>query len=228
METGVHELTAAYALDALEPAERREYEAHLAGCPPCQDELASFGEVTGALALAASGPAPRPELRDRVLAAARAEPQVVVSFEPPRRRFAPALGAVAAVAAVVALGLGLWASRLSGDLDEARSALDVLADPDARTVALQTGAGRLVVDPDGRAVLVLGGLQQAPSGKTYEVWVVEDGTPAPAGLFSNTSKGEPVGVDGTVDEGDVVAVTIEDAGGAAAPSTEPIVASEPV
>jgi anti-sigma factor RsiW len=228
METGIHELTAAYALDALEPDERSEYEAHLVACPPCQDELASFGEVTGALAVAASGPAPRPELRERVLAAARAEPQVVIPFEPRRRRATPVLVGVAAVAAVVALGLGLWATMLSSDLDEARSALDVLADPDARTVSLQTGSGRLVVDPGGQAVLVLGGLDEAPTGKTYEVWVVEEGTAAPAGLFSTTSEGEPIDVEGTVDEGDVVAVTIENTGGVGAPTTQPIVASEPV
>jgi anti-sigma factor RsiW len=228
MEAGIHELTAAYALDALDPDERRAYEAHLAGCPPCQDELASFAEVTGALAVAASGPAPRAELRERVLAAARAEPQVVVPFERKRRRTAPVLAGLAAVAAVVALALGLWATLLSSDLDEARSALDVLADPDARTVPLQTGSGRLVVDPRGRAVLVLGGLEKAPSGKTYEVWVIEDGSASPAGLFSAPKKGDPVDVEGTVDVGDVVAVTLEKAGGVPKPSTAPIVASEPV
>jgi anti-sigma factor RsiW len=228
METGIHELTAAYALDALEPGERREYEAHLAACPPCQDELASFGEVTGALAVAASGPVPRPELRERILSAARAEPQVVVPLERPRRRVAPVLAGVAAIAAVVALGFGLWAALLSNDLDQARSALDILADPDARTVPLQSGSGRLVVDPDGQAVLVLGGLEQAPSGKTYEVWVVQDGNAAPAGLFSQTSSSDPVQVQGTVDDGDVVAVTIEAAGGASEPNLPPIAASEPV
>ena len=29
----IHELTAAYALDALDEREEREYEAHLARCP---------------------------------------------------------------------------------------------------------------------------------------------------------------------------------------------------
>jgi hypothetical protein len=171
---------------------------------------------------------PRPELRERILSAAREEPQVVVPFERPRRRVAPVLAGVAAIAAVVALGFGLWAALLSNDLDQARSALDILADPDARPVSLQSGSGRLVVDPDGQAVLVLGGLEQAPSGKTYEVWVVRDGNAAAAGLFSDTSEDDPVGVQGTVQEGDVVAVTIENAGGATEPNLPPIVASEPV
>ncbi len=235
METGIHELTAAYALDALEPDDRSEYEAHLRDCEACREELASLASVTEALAVAASGPVPKPDLRDRVLTAARAEPQVAVPFEPRARRAVPVLAAVAAAAAVVALALGLWAARVSGDLDEARSALDgqrraaaVLADPDARTVALSSGNGRLVVDPDGRAVLVLGGLGPAPAGKTYEIWVVQGDAPVPAGLFQGREDAELVGVEESVEEGDVVAVTIEEAGGVEAPTTDPVVASEPV
>jgi anti-sigma-K factor RskA len=235
METGIHELTAAYALDALDSDERREYEAHLHDCESCQEELASFAVVTEALAVAASGPAPKPELRERVLAAAREEPQVVVPFAPPRtrRRALPAVAAVAALAAVVAVAVGVWAVQLSGDLDDTRTALErqreaaaIVADPDARTISLAAGQGRLVVGPDGRAVLVLAGLDPAPAGKTYEMWVVEGEVPAPAGLFSG--EGHTELVDGTVEEGDVVAVTLEDAGGASTPSPPLLVASEPV
>ena len=60
MEISLHELTAGYALDALDPAEREAFEAHLEGCEQCQEELASFWEVTGGLAAAADGPAPEP------------------------------------------------------------------------------------------------------------------------------------------------------------------------
>ena len=107
METGIHELTAGYALDALDPDERREYEAHLADCQHCREELASLAQTTEALAIAASGPAPPPGLRDRILEGARAEAQVVVPFEPRWRRTVPVLAAAAAMAAVVALAVGL-------------------------------------------------------------------------------------------------------------------------
>ena len=175
MEAGIHELTAGYALDALDAEERSAYEAHLPGCEHCQQELASFWQTTEALAVAASGPAPSAALRERILADVRAEPpQNVVPFESRRRRTLPVLGAVAAVAAVVALALGLWGSSLSGDLDETRAALAreraasaIVADPGARTVDLETGNGRLVVDANGRAALVLTDLGPAPSGQTY-------------------------------------------------------------
>lgn len=235
METGIHELTAGYALDALDSDERRAYDAHLPGCERCQTELASFWETTEALAVAASGLAPSPGLRDRILADARAEPQVVVPFEPRRRRrLVPALAAAAAVAAVLALAVGLWASDVSNQLDESRIALEreraaaeILIDPAARSVSLQAGEGKLVVDPQGQAVLALHGLDPAPSGKTYEVWIVEGGTPTRAGLFPGRDGADVVIVDGKVDAGNVVAVTVERAGGVDAPSTEPIVASNP-
>lgn len=234
MEAGIHELTVGYALDALDPEERRAYEAHLAECEACRAELSSFWRTTEALAVASTGPVPSPGLRDRILADARAEPQVVVPFEARRRRLAPALGAAAAIAALVALAVGVWALQLSSDLDETREALEraraaaaVLADPDARTVSLSAGEGRLVVADDGRAALVLDGLDEAPTGKTYALWIVEDGTPEAAGLFPGSDDTDLVALDGTVDEGDIVAVTLED-GPVDAPQSEPIVASEPV
>jgi anti-sigma-K factor RskA len=237
METGIHELTAGYALDALDPEERSAYEAHLRDCEHCREELSSFWETTEALAIAASGPEPSAALRDRILADVRAEPlQNVITLEPRRSRLAPVLGTVAAVAAVVALAVGLWASDLSSQLDDSRAALEreraaaaVLADPDARSVALAEGDGRLVVTSDGEAVLVLDGLDPAPAGKTYQVWIVGHGDdPVSAGLFPGRDGIEIVGVDGTVEPTQIVAVTIEDAGGADAPTSEPVVGTMPV
>ena len=236
METGIHELTASYALDALEPDERRAYEAHLAGCEQCSQELASFWETTEALAVAAAGPVPSPALRERILSDVRAEPpQNVVSLESRRRRVAPALAAVAAVAAVVALGIGLWASNLAGELDETRSALEreraaaaIVADSDSRTVDLAAGTGRLVVAEDGRAALVLSGLGPAPSGQTYQAWIIEGDNPIPAGIFPGEEGIDVVLVDGDVAPGEIVAVTVEQAGGAETPSLPPLVASDPI
>ena len=236
METGIHELTAAYALDALDPEERRAYEEHLPGCEDCRRELASFLETTEALAVAASGPAPSPGLRDRILADVGAEPaQNVVPLESRRRRTAPALAAIAAVAAVVAIGIGLWASSLSGELDETRTALEreriaaaIVADPGSRIVDLASGNGRLIVDQDGRAALVLTNLGPAPSGRTYQAWIIEGENPIPAGIFPGEDGLDVVLVDGDVADGEVVAVTIEPAGGVDAPTQPPVLASNPV
>ena len=164
--------------------------------------------MTEAFAIAASGPAPSSALRERILAQSRAEPQLVVPLDAARsRRTVPVLAAVAAVAAVVALAVGLWATSLSSDLDEARAALEreqaaaaVLADPDARTVALQEGAGRLVVGSDGRAVLVLDGLDPPLGEDLRDVDRAPASIPALPGLFPGRDGIDIVALDGIVDE----------------------------
>jgi anti-sigma-K factor RskA len=239
METGIHELTAGYALDSLEDDERRAYEEHLDDCPRCQEELASFWEVTGALALAATGPEPPPELRGRILESVRAEGkeelQNVVPLRP-RRRFGPPqiLGAVAAIAAVALIAVGWWAISLHSRLADTRSALSdqrtvglVLADSAAHRAPLAAGTGSLVSGTGG-SVLVVDGLSPAPSGKTYQVWVVRKGTPPiSSGLFAGGGH-SVVLVEHPVTTGDVVAVTLEHAGGAKAPTSAPVAASHPL
>jgi len=235
MEPGIHELTAGYALDALDADERRSYEEHLEGCERCREELTRFWDVSASLALASAGPQPRPELRDRIVAAARAEPTNVVPLRPaPRFRHTRVVAAVAAVAAVVAIALGAWAISLHGRLGDAndrlaaeRDALAIVSDPSARTVAFAKGDGRLVVAPDGGAAMVVDDVARAPDGKTYEIWVINGTQPTRAGTFEGGGR-TVVPVQGTVGKDAVVAVTLERSGGVDAPTSPPLMASEPV
>jgi anti-sigma factor RsiW len=222
MEADLHDLTAAYALDALDPEEAREYEAHLARCERCRDELASLSEAAGALAYAAEAPVPPAELRARILQQAQRERPNVVPLPP--RRLAP-LGAAAAVAACVAVALGVWAASLSNKLDRRDAELRaqervaaILAAPSSRTIAF--GRGALVVGRNGEAALVVHNLKDPPSGKTYEAWISAGGAPRPAGTFDG---GEIVSVplDGAVEPGASVLVTVERDGGVDAPTQKP-------
>lgn len=236
MDAETHELIAGYALDALDPGDRARAKELFATSEEAREELRALTEVAAAMATATTGPAPRPELRERILASARAEPQNVVSLDAHRRsRATPVLGAVAAVAAVAAIATGIWGAATSSDLDETRAALErerqvaaVLSDPAARTVALEAGDGRLVVGGDGRAVLVVNALESAPKGKTYEVWVAAEGAPVRAGLFDGASARDVVPVEEPVSDGARVLVTLERAGGVDAPTSSPIVASQAV
>jgi anti-sigma factor RsiW len=214
----VHELTAGYALDAGGPAERATFEEHLSSCERCRAELQGFWQVSGALAHAAGGPTPPASLRDRILEQARSERSNVVPLRP-RRLLVPALSSAAAVAAVAAIGLGLWAASLSGDLDGARGELAVLEDPTARTFSTEGGKADLVVTQRGDAALVVRALPTAPEGKDYEIWVFEDGVPKRAGLFEQPGVAlltRPVAA------GQMVAVTLEPDGGLDAPSGAPL------
>jgi anti-sigma factor RsiW len=215
----LHELTAGYALDALDADECARYEAHLASCERCREDLQGFWHVSGALAHAAGGPMPPASLRSRILEQARSErSNVVVPLRRPR--FAvPALASVAAVAAVAAIGLGLWATSLSRDLDGVEGELAVLGDPNARTYRSENGKADLVVTPSGDAALVVRTLAAAPEGKDYEIWIFEDGVPRRAGLFERPGVAL---LTRRVAPGQMVAVTLEVDGGVDAPTGAPV------
>jgi anti-sigma-K factor RskA len=213
----IHDLSAAYALDALDDDERRSFEDHLAGCERCREEVASFSSTAEVLAYAAGvGSPPSPTLRDRILVAAHAERPNVVPLRP---RWVYPVAGVAAVAACVAIGLGIWNVSLNDRLSKAQA---------LQSVPVSGAPGSLVVGSNGSAALVLVRLDRAPAGKTYEAWVIRGKrAPVPSGLFRGGGT-TFVPIHGKVRKGSVVAVTVEPAGGSDAPTTKPFVVSQPV
>lgn len=198
----VHDLTAAYALDALAPDEANAYEEHLGQCEQCRADLAELNVAAAALAFGAVSPAPPPRLRETILQAAAAERSNVVPLR--RRSWAPrALVLVAAAAAFVAVGFTVAALR-----------------PGGTTVVTAT----VVLAADRTATLQVSGLAQAPTQKTYEAWIIPVGsTPRPAGLLAGGASGSRLELRGKVPPHAVVAVTIEPAGGDSVPTTAPLV-----
>jgi anti-sigma-K factor RskA len=229
----IHELSAAYALDALEGLELEAFEEHLAHCAECRENVTTFQRVATELAYDVEAPAPPPALRDRILDQAASERPKVVAL--PRRRWALPVAATAAVAAgIAALALAFWAADLSQQLDEvqaeqhrANEALIALTDPSASLFALDGANGVLVVnDESGEGKLVISGLESAPTDKTYEAWVIKDETAVAAGLFSGGDDQTVVPLNVAVPEGAIVAVTVEQAGGVEQPTQQPFITSE--
>jgi anti-sigma-K factor RskA len=212
---GIHELSAAYALDALDSDDRSRFEQHLAQCGGCQDDVASFQAAAAALAYDVDAPAPPDALRERILERARSErPSNVVQFRP-RRWALPVATGVAAVAACAALAFGLWAASLSNELGDRPEAVEL------------TGAeGSLLIEPSGEATLIVDGLGPAPAGKTFEIWVIDEDRPLPAGLFPGAPGRSVIPLTRSVPEGAVVAVTLERAGGVQKPTGEPLFSAE--
>jgi anti-sigma-K factor RskA len=214
----LHDLTAPYALDALEPNEARAYEDHLSGCERCREELGWLQQTATVLAHAAEPVTPPDALRGRILAAARAERPNVVPLRPGHWASRP-LAAVAAIAACAAVGLGIWNISLHHDLGQERAAL--------RGVQI-TGATGSVVVSGSNAALVLADLSPAPVGKTYEAWVIAGGKAYPAGLFGGGQHTIVFKLTRALPAGAVVAVTLEPAGGTQQPTAKPLITSQPV
>ena len=122
----LHILNGAYALDALEGAERDRFEHHLHRCQPCAHEVGGLRETATRLAMAVAV-VPPPALRGRVLAAlARTRQAPPVIDSQPRTAHRPArvprlAAAAAAVGIAAAAVLGLAQVRTQDRLDHARA-----------------------------------------------------------------------------------------------------------
>ncbi len=220
MADDLHELSALYALDALDGDDRARFEEHLDGCARCREELGGLRGAAGALAFAVEGPAPPAELRARVLTVARAESQNVVPLRP-RRSVAVSIAAALAVAATAAaVAFGLWAASLHHSLAGERSALRILGNAQARHIPLAGGHGALVVTPSGDAALAAV-LPPLPDGKVYEAWVIDSSGVRRAGTFT----GDRTTLTTRVPNGATVAVTVERAGGVDAPTSHPLLSA---
>jgi anti-sigma-K factor RskA len=216
MADDLHTLSAPYALDALTREDRERFEDHLESCEQCRAELAGLNDAAASLAFAVEGPAPPPELRGRILVAARREPSNVVPLRPRRSIFASAAAVFAVAATAAAVGLGIWAASLHHSLANERAATSILGDPSSRHVPVSGAKGELVVAPSGEAVLALR-LPTLPKGKTYEAWVADPNVRR-AGQFDGSTTKLPV----RVARGARVMVTIERAGGVDAPTSQPL------
>ena len=92
----IHGAVGAYVVNALDPEELEEFEAHLAVCPTCSREVVEFGETAAELSLLASAPPPA-ALRGSILSAVSevrplppeslppASPAVIAPVEPTAR-----------------------------------------------------------------------------------------------------------------------------------------------
>jgi anti-sigma-K factor RskA len=199
----VHDLTAAYALDALDGDEAEAYERHLGQCEDCRVQLAELNETSAALAFGPVAPAPPARLRAAILETAAAERSNVLPLLQ-RRWVARGLGVAAAAAACIVVGFAVSLTRTS-HTDYVSMAL------------IRDASGSVTVQFSGPA---------APDGKTYEAWVIPKGkAPIPVGLFSGGGSAT-VHLRGTVPQNATVAVTIERASGARAPTTAPIVSAQ--
>ncbi|HEX2370170.1 MAG TPA: anti-sigma factor [Acidimicrobiia bacterium] len=106
----------------------------------------------------------------------------------------------------------------------------VLASNDGSVVSL-TGPGdgtmRFAYSPTtGQGVLIGDGLAAVDEAQTYQAWLIDDGVPQPAGLFSPTDGEVTFAVDGDPGTAEAVAVTLEPAGGSPQPTTDILYLSE--
>lgn len=243
----MRDLLAAYALDAVDEAEREVVEDHLRECPRCRSELVAHRETAALMARAGgeapvgvweriaeslSGPKVPPPLSVRVGAR---RPGSLLSRWPRTASVVSALvgAAAAAVIGVMAVNLADQSHRLDrlnaslADQSLLRQATAAALDPRAARVALTSRSGRTeavaAVLPDGTGFLVAAGLPSLPASRTYELWSIVDGQPVADGLL-----GAVPGVTHfpAPARTSALAITDEPAGGSRRPTGTPVASGE--
>ncbi len=237
-----HEAAMDYSLDVLDPQAHREFEAHLATCPACQELVADVREGASVLSqeFVAQPPA---ALRESVLAEIARTPQdrapahaVDAPVDLAQRRQArdarqtrvPRWAVGLAAAAAVAVG-AVAVSQVLPDQPQPTLAQQVLDADDATRHTANVGQAELTVVQSasmGEVVLVAEDLPAPSAGQVYQMWFVqEDGTMASAGLLTVAgSERTEVVLDGDSDGATAVGVSVEPPGGSEQPTTEPIAA----
>ncbi|HET6447553.1 MAG TPA: anti-sigma factor [Conexibacter sp.] len=231
---------AAFLLGALADAERHEFEAHLATCAHCREDVTSLRVVSDALPLAVPPVAPPPGLRDRLMETVRAEADVLsaagaVADKPApvaKRRFALSLGrplalAGAALALLLGVALGFGIGTATNDEPTKTQTVVQVRTVQARVDAAAAPTGTaVIVLRDGVATLRVRGLPAPPSGKVYEVWLLRRGAAAPSptdALFSVSTRGSGRVALPSVRGVEAVLVTAEPDGGSQAPTSQPFI-----
>jgi anti-sigma-K factor RskA len=208
-----HDLLAAYTLNALDDFDRRRFERHLDECEQCQRELGELLSATTYLAELSEQPPPA-QLRQKVLAQ--------IAMPKPRRGVAWFVAAAAAALALV-FG-GLWATSTTR-LTNAELIAAVYQAVDAQPAVLTgaDGEGRFTYSPSlSRGVFITHELDAAPADFVYELWLIDESGPHPAGLFD---AGQAILVEG-VAPGQIIAVTLEPAGGSELPTSDVLLSAE--
>ena len=242
MNTDIHALSGAYAIDALDDIERAQFERHLAVCGDCQAEVASLREAGGLLAETTSTTPPA-SLRDRILAdieTVRPLPPLAPAPEPaddvetpavaPHRRRRMLGSLVAAAAVVAALGAGgiVWHPWTDGSSQgpNLTAADRVKNAPDAVTVTRKVDGGEATIVASkslNQFVVTTKGLPALPAGKIYEMWLQDADhgmVPVSGGLM--TAADATVVLKGDVANALAAGITVEPAGGSTVPTSDPV------
>ncbi len=221
----------AYALGALDEAERTSVAAHLETCDQCARDLAQFEEALyEAAAVGAVRAEPPRDLRTRIVLRHRGAPVTretdwATRVRPWLVRPVPLAVPLALVVLLVVSFVAVGTARREADT-YARALAGVA---DGRVVALgpqknapADASGALVIPRSGDPYLVLN-LSSPPTGKTWEAWVIKGQRPIAAGL-SGSGGVFTIVLSAPLEAGDVVAVTLEPAVGSSAPTSDPVLA----
>jgi len=220
-------LVPSYVLGALPAEEMHLVRGHIVSCDECMADADTFSDTAASLALAVD-PIELPKgFADRVVAAATATGGQEAAERARNVRRWSLISVLSGVALLVAFAV-LAASVLQtrAELDRKERALTALLHSDEGwDLSGQSGAEAKMLPTAAGALFVAAGLQDAPEGHTYQLWVMRGDEPVSAGTFDVETGVAVLELNVDQTQYDAAAVTVEPAGGSAQPTSDPILVS---
>lgn len=228
------DLIPAYALEALDPDEKRQVEVLLKTDTEAQQILAEYQDITNHLILATPARVAPSHLQDDLrkrLAANRPIPAVIpsVPMRPVRRPMNVWLPLLA-TAAIIAIVFGAISYL---NRDKAKELYDqIVAMPDHLTMPIPdkdgNPIGEMVASADGlQAVIRMTRMPTLQSDRAFQLWLIDDGGAHSGGVFGSKPPDSvyfvTVPLKKNVLDYKAFGVSVEPAAGSDAPSTTPIV-----
>ncbi|WP_109210152.1 MULTISPECIES: anti-sigma factor [Microbacterium] len=158
-------------------------------------------------------------------------PNTTVIQAASRRNWTRGILALAA-SMVLLVALGLGAALINDYLNRPPAVValqQIEAAPDAQSATVEVADGGTATahwsESVGEAVLVSQGLPAITDDQSFEMWFVRDGAAVSAGTFDAEDGAATALLDGEVESGDTIAVTVEPEGGSPTgePTSDPIV-----
>ncbi|OLB73321.1 MAG: hypothetical protein AUI14_26585 [Actinobacteria bacterium 13_2_20CM_2_71_6] len=232
MNTDIHTLAGAYALDAVDDIERAAFVRHLAECEGCAQEVTELRATAGRLAdLTELEPPAR--LKDAVLAQVSRTRQAggappAASGETRWRRWA----AAAVAAGIIAVGAGAATFVIEdqrvrdaqAQAAQAQQIATILNAPDAVVRTTNMAGGRVTLVTSNaldKGVALVHELSNPGAGDAYQLWLIKGDRPRSVGVLAAGS-GDGVKVFGDVRGAGSFGVSHEKVPGATTP-TQPLV-----
>ena len=234
-ETHASEWLPAYALGSLDAEEAREVAEHLAVCPMCRAEMASYQAVADQLALAAPEAIPPGTLKQQILGRlqtpyAAVQPAASQSWwqrlATLSQRAWPvmAFATLALTVVLVVSNLLWWQQSNRPDPAVAGDGMQVVAM--AGTEAAPDAVGTLVISEDGEyGTLVVDDLPALDPAQQYQLWLIRDGQRTSGGVFSVNDEGYGallISSEAPLSSYPSFGITVEPAGGSPGPTGDKV------
>ncbi|MBA2312845.1 MAG: anti-sigma factor [Actinobacteria bacterium] len=232
----IRPLVGAYVIGAVPQDEMPALRSHILTCDDCMAEAEGLSDVVSLLTLSVAPVTPPAGFHDRVLARVTADrPPSDAAAPAPKRSRLNRFSYAAVALCVILLTVFVVDSRRGPVGDEATVDLVLQTDGGLDLSGRGDAVAKLVASEDGGAIFGARGLDMAPAGRTYQLWLMDGDCASPTSpTCTITSAGTfQAGADGTavlrtprsIAGVERTAITLEPQGGSSKPTTALLIIS---